>query len=255
MTGSFIIKPQKTQMPRVYDDTFLWEEKGIYVMANHRLALWCWLQCDDVFKKEHAFIHIDRHTDARQWEASSEPECLERALSLSGALKNLKVYNDLQCHFENYAGINRKERPCITYDNFVHLAAKLNLFNYYYIYSSQGDWPIFLPEINRDFYKEISDIQNNLSASIEKHAKKCIVDVDLDFFDSDGNVIFPDGVSEDDLLLEVLEIIAKNKENISMITISLNEIPGDSLWGKRQHQLSIIKEVFEMNVSVPIITL
>ena len=44
-------------------DSLLWHHDRLYVMDNHRLALWCWWQ----HLKESArwtFVHVDRHYDA-----------------------------------------------------------------------------------------------------------------------------------------------------------------------------------------------
>ena len=43
---------------------FLCRSENIYVMDNHRAALWCWLQQVDL-TKPHSLIHIDRHNDTR----------------------------------------------------------------------------------------------------------------------------------------------------------------------------------------------
>ena len=44
---------------------FVWKSGNVYVMDNHRVALWCWLQELDL-TKQHSLVHIDRHTDTRQ---------------------------------------------------------------------------------------------------------------------------------------------------------------------------------------------
>lgn len=41
---------------------FLWKEENVYVMDNHRAALWCWLQHMDTRNKCGLF-HIDAHYD------------------------------------------------------------------------------------------------------------------------------------------------------------------------------------------------
>jgi len=43
-------------------DNFLWRENNIFVMDNHRLALWCWFQ---IMKKGQRYnlFHIDAHPD------------------------------------------------------------------------------------------------------------------------------------------------------------------------------------------------
>jgi hypothetical protein len=44
------------------EDNVLWREKNIYVMDNHRLALWCWFQEIDKNERYNLF-HIDAHPD------------------------------------------------------------------------------------------------------------------------------------------------------------------------------------------------
>lgn len=248
--GTFLIEPQKSKKHyRVYDNVFLWSEKNIYIMANHRLALWCWLQCDDVFKNEHSFIHIDRHTDARKWEGPGEQECLEKILSNFSKLQDIEVFESFQCKYRKVSATDRDMRPCITYDNFVHLVAEAGLFKHYHIYASVGDWHTSLDEKNFSFNKRIAHIYN-LADDIKSSSGKCIVDVDLDFFDDLKDYIKK--VSDDGLLIAVFRIIAKHLDEISMLTISINDIPGDQLWDKRMRQLSIIKDILGLDVPVPV---
>lgn len=247
---NFIIKPRKQEFARVYDNTFLWNEGNIYVMANHRLALWCWLQSKDIFNKDHSLIHIDKHTDARRWEASGEQDCLEKILLSFQQLKELKVYESFQCPLRDILS-KRNSRPCITWDNFVFLAVKANLFKHHYIYSSVGDWDKNLSKTLYTYYSKTGDI-SNLAANIRGNAGKCVVDIDFDFFDlEDENETFRHEL-EEKLLNVVFETIADLRDSITTITISLNESPGDELWDKRQKQLEKVKTILEMDVPVPI---
>jgi len=43
-------------------DNFLWRDKNIFVMDNHRLALWCWFQAMKKGQRYNLF-HIDAHPD------------------------------------------------------------------------------------------------------------------------------------------------------------------------------------------------
>lgn len=43
-------------------DNVLWNEGNVYVMDNHRLALWCWFQKLDS-KQRYNLFHIDAHPD------------------------------------------------------------------------------------------------------------------------------------------------------------------------------------------------
>ena len=47
------------------EQNFLCRAGNVYVMDNHRAALWCWLQELDL-TAPHSLIHIDRHPDALQ---------------------------------------------------------------------------------------------------------------------------------------------------------------------------------------------
>lgn len=250
--AAFIIEPSGKEHARVYDNTFLWEEDGIYVMANHRLALWCWLQCEEVLNKKHNLIHIDEHTDARRWAGPGEPECLEEALSIFSELKDFDTYESLQCPFRDY-WTGRTTRPCITYDNFVHLAAKAKMFSHYYIFSSVGDWQTELPKTSFSFFKKLKDVYT-LADHIKQSNGKCIIDIDLDFFDFREEGFSgddPQDLAEEDLLKFVFNVVNENRKNISMITISLNESPGDQLWEKRQRQMKIVKDILGMKISIP----
>lgn len=245
--AGFLIKPNWPMHPRVWDNQLLWEEEGIYVMVSHRLALWCWMQCEGVFDGEYALVHIDRHTDARGWEADGEPAALKQIVPIIRTLKDFGVYESFQVPTRLILG--RDTRPAITYDNFVALAAHAKLFSHYYIYSSVGDWKLSIQPDSYHLRKKVKDVYG-FGHDIQRHAGKCVVDVDLDFFDYED--IFPKKLTEDALLENVFRTIVQHKDEISMITISINESPGDQLWEKRQHQLSIAKRILGMKMPVPI---
>jgi hypothetical protein len=46
----------------VYNQNFLWRDDSLYVMDNHRAAMWCWLQHVDP-NQPHSLFHMDRHYD------------------------------------------------------------------------------------------------------------------------------------------------------------------------------------------------
>jgi hypothetical protein len=50
---------------------FLWRRGSVYVMDNHRVALWCWLQHIDP-RTPHSLFHIDQHYDTLQSELERE---------------------------------------------------------------------------------------------------------------------------------------------------------------------------------------
>lgn len=44
-------------------DNLLWRHERLYVMDNHRLALWCWWQHLEASRRW-TYVHVDRHYDA-----------------------------------------------------------------------------------------------------------------------------------------------------------------------------------------------
>ncbi|PXA90875.1 hypothetical protein DMC47_27045 [Nostoc sp. 3335mG] len=46
------------------DQNLLWQDGNVYLMDNHRAALWCWQQHIDLRNQRHSILHIDRHYDA-----------------------------------------------------------------------------------------------------------------------------------------------------------------------------------------------
>ncbi len=53
------------------NQNFLYQEKNVYVMDNHRAALWCWLRHIKENSNLDGLFHIDRHFDALQGDIDS----------------------------------------------------------------------------------------------------------------------------------------------------------------------------------------
>lgn len=191
-------------------------------------------------------MHIPTQEDGG---GPGEQECLKEILSKFESLVDFNMYEGFQCRCILIH--DREMRPCITWDNFVHLAAEARLFKHYYLYSSIGDWHTSLPTLSFSLYKKIEDICN-LEETILRCKGKCVLDLDLDFFDEESETFFPQGVSRAELLTRVLGIIAKHRDKIKMITISINETPDCALWDRRQEQLSLINKMFGLSIPVPI---
>lgn len=87
-----------------YGVNFLWQRGNVYVMDNHRLALWCWLREMDLNRKCN-FIHIDRHFDAR-------PTGREDYSGFARRLRGMEVSEYL-----NYQ--SDRNLPLISWDTYV----------------------------------------------------------------------------------------------------------------------------------------
>lgn len=60
--GQFLIPLIKRGESASSQDNFLWRDGHIFVMDNHRLALWCWFQAMKKGQRYNLF-HIDAHPD------------------------------------------------------------------------------------------------------------------------------------------------------------------------------------------------
>jgi len=218
-------------------------------MACHRLALWCWLQQEGIFSSDYSLIHIDRHIDARRWEAVGEQEIIPDILAQFKDLKDFERFESFTCPLRDVWN-GRKIRPAITYDNFVHLAAEARLFKHYYLYASEGDWHTSLEDNQFSHFKQTRDIYQ-LEDAIKSSEGKCIIDIDLDFFDNIKDFIKRG--TDDGILSCVLNIIARHRDKISMITLAINDVLGDELWEKRMVQMKIVKHILGLEVELPVI--
>lgn len=66
--GTWLINWEERGPSGPVNDSFLWHCNNLYIMDNHRLALWCWWQHLDRSPNGWNFLHIDRHYDA-MWQA------------------------------------------------------------------------------------------------------------------------------------------------------------------------------------------
>lgn len=60
--GKFLIELISKGESSSHTDNVLWNKDKVYVMDNHRLALWCWFQKINKTKRYNLF-HIDAHPD------------------------------------------------------------------------------------------------------------------------------------------------------------------------------------------------
>ena len=71
--GQWLIEWKDRGCSGPVQDNFLWRSDRLYVMDNHRLALWCWWQHLDDHPRGWNYLHIDRHYDARWQREPARP--------------------------------------------------------------------------------------------------------------------------------------------------------------------------------------
>ena len=92
-----------------YNQNFVWKSGTVYVMDNHRAALWCWLQELDL-QTEHSILHIDRHNDTLQSQLS------EWMTSLPAWDCTLEEYLEKMCPSQI-----ANEYPLFRWDNYLSI--------------------------------------------------------------------------------------------------------------------------------------
>lgn len=60
--GEWLVPFRGRNYSGAFTQNFLWKRQNVYVMDNHRAALWCWLQHIDP-KQRYSLFHVDQHYD------------------------------------------------------------------------------------------------------------------------------------------------------------------------------------------------
>ena len=150
------------------DQNFLCKSGNVYVMDNHRAALWCWLKEVDL-NTAHSLIHIDRHPDALQ---SRLDEWIKHLPSSSAGINEYlgKTYE-----------IDGLDCPVIRWDNYLSIYLRLfgnSLTTFRCLTHDDGDPPNFA----RTMHSSPWDLPENLSLWLSDCEAPWIVNIDLDYF-------------------------------------------------------------------------
>ena len=154
---------------------FLWQHDNVYVMDNHRAALWCWLQ---QMKPQEVIdlLHIDEHTDTL---SSRLSEWLEELPSLDG----VSIDDYLAYSYDIGSG----ETKLIRWDNYLSL--------FLVRYAQQLEECVFATHGvgDKPRWTRLTNVTSEalpacLHASIDRSPRRWMVNVDLDYFfhDRDG---------------------------------------------------------------------
>jgi len=149
-----------------YAQNFLWRKDNIYIMDNHRAALWCWFQHMSANETIN-FLHIDRHTDTLQSK-------LEEWTTLCPDLWTIEL--------EEYLDIKHEgDTPLFRWDNYASIFLdkyKHQINKCIFVTHKEGDAPNFKPVQQSDIW----NLPGNLDYWLEEGCDKWIVNLDLDYF-------------------------------------------------------------------------
>jgi hypothetical protein len=212
--------------------SFLFQHNNIFVMDNHRLALWCWqYYLNSINQKDNKFnfFHLDAHEDAK---VDLSPSCWDEIQNISlqdYMSEKSDVGNYLKYRWDNYLPVFVHEnQPLIRKSVFVTHQVGLLGFAHQRI-SSYG----LLQEFPKLFVDEL----------------QWIINLDLDYF-------YPKELKEN-LLFDTQWIktffrqIKKQYDqgDIALITVALSpECCGS--WENAEQVCSLFSEVFNVKVKI-----
>jgi len=208
-----------------FNQNFIYQSDNVYVMDNHRAALWCWL---DFYKnkiKEVSVFHLDRHSDTLQ---SNLASWVSQATSPThvGTM-------DIQTYL-NTADSGFPSSKLFRWDNYLSIFLDMYQSDVfccdYSVY--EGD-AINHPSAAR---KEPWDLPENLSYWLS--GGKWILNIDLDYFFHEVDSTYKPMYSEEylrDLFTEVAIIAKRNSEVVVTICFSPECCGGwsnsEKVWG------------------------
>ena len=150
-----------------YNQNFLWREGNIYVMDNHRAALWCWVQH---MKEDERInlLHIDRHRDT----------LLSRINTWVQACPDLWAVTISEYLEYKDSGLRV---PLLRWDNYASIFLKMygaNVERTLFATHDEGD------KFNQPHLQECQpwEIPGNLEYWIKNEKAPWICNIDLDYF-------------------------------------------------------------------------
>ena len=206
MAESWIVPFKGRKYSGAYEQNFLWRDGPVYIMDNHRAALWCWLQHIDQSKKYNIF-HIDRHSDTQYSRIEGWKDNLPN-------LKNISINEYLSTTYKSANGIY----PLFSWDNYLSLFLEVYghiIDECYFSTHLRGDSPRCQNVRNIDVW----EIPNNLEFWISESKNKWIVNVDLDYFfckQGESEIV----MLSDDYINSVFSAILKKIQDASIIVLT-----------------------------------
>lgn len=194
---------------------FLWQHDNVYVMDNHRAAMWCWLREVDAHEVV-ALLHIDEHYDTLR---SRMPEWIANLPELRG----LSIDKYLGLTFS--AG--RDVLPLIQWDNYLSI--------YLERYPDQVERSVWAthdvgdkPDLHDALHPRPWSFPGNLTYYLQGTDRRWIVNVDLDYFfcaDEHGN---QQSMFSDEYIFALFEAVRVHRDagRVACLTLCLTPDEG-----------------------------
>lgn len=215
------------------NDNFLIQEENVFIMDNHRLALWCWLQEIDLNKK-YNLIHIDAHPDMSETSLEDFNRTKNPIEKMSlDEYRNIKQekFNIPLFRWDNYLKIFTEKYP----ENFLK---ETSISFTHHLGSSE--------KLTRDLESMAlpRELENIFSQKIYINENKWIVNLDLDYlFSSQPQKIL---MYSEDFLKSIATSLKVGLESgmIEVLTIAFSpECCGS--WENAEKAYDILNQTFK----------
>lgn len=194
------------------DLNYLSTDNNIYIMDNHKAALWCWLQCIDLSSK-YRVLHIDRHTDCLGSRMGKWISALDKVDICKLSIQDYEELRFSTCY---------EEFAIFRWDNYLSIfVSKYNYVVEHVVMATDelGDqiqFPNYQIVENRD------DLPQVLK-DLDKEEANWIINFDIDYF-----LVTQDGENYTNVNLEYVKeigmLIKRLLDNglVSVLTIALS---------------------------------
>lgn len=234
-----------------FNQNFLWRKGNVWIMDNHRAALWCWMQ--DISADENVgLLHIDQHYDTR-WAGMEDWLKSLRRVNLA----RLSI-GDYLAHSYVPPGGGGAQIPVFTWDNYLSIFLKKygrRIVSRILATHRDGD----PPKVRRRFMEPRPDeLTRHLMGWMEARdeARRWILNIDLDYFffsaKNDGDQrreLFSQGYLEA-LFGAIREVYASGQ----IVSLTLCLTPGDLTgggWSGAEALCERICKILELPFSLP----
>ncbi len=216
-----------------YTQNFLWNSGSIYIMDNHRAALWCWFQYLQKNRKYNLY-HIDAHYDCLSSRIDEWRKYLPN-------MWNSNIHDYLNLKYETLEG----SVPIFRFDNYLSLFIDKydSMINQYkFATHDLGDKPKTSKVTNITIAKLVADLELLKNVNGE-----WIVNLDFDYFLTDEKKISKIYKS-DQYINNIFRILANhyNQGKIKVLSIALSPDYSQG-WKKAEKLGDMFSEVFDIN--------
>ncbi|WOH50682.1 UPF0489 family protein [Bradyrhizobium sp. sBnM-33] len=239
-SGEFLVPFRERNPSGAYNQNFLWKTGSIYVMDNHRAALWCWMKHVNP-TTQHSILHIDRHYDTlrsnmgtwllhypKQWDVS------------------IQEYLDLS--FEDRLG---QAQRLFRWDNYLSLYfenAKDSISTCCFATHGDGDRP------ELDQLEQVTPwaLLQNLDYWVREFGSPWIINIDLDYFFCDDSEDDQIQMLSDQYVVGIFSAVRKSIDagHVAVTTVALSpEFCGG--WGNSERVLKLAVDVLGIDFSLP----